>query len=205
MYCGCLIFFVTANKLTTAANAILLQYSAAPICVALLSAWALKEKPSKSDWITIVTVLGGMTFFFMGKLGTGGRLGNLSAIVAGICMGAYIVIMRREKDSSPYGVVLAGNIITFVVCLFFWAEVSWSASNIAGIVLLGVFQLGLSYALYSYAIRYVEALKSTLIATIEPLMNPIWVFLMIGERPDNFALIGGIIVLTAITMRYTRK
>lgn len=204
-YCGCLIFFVTGTKLTTAANAILLQYSAAPICVALLSAWVLNEKPTRRDWFTIAAVLIGMTFFFMEKLGAGGMMGNLSSIVAGICMGLYIVIMRREKDSSPYGVVLAGNVITFVICLFFWTEVSWSASNIIGIILLGVFQLGLSYSLYSYAIRYVEALKSTLIATIEPLVNPVWVFLMIGERPDNFALIGGVIVLTAITMRYAGK
>ncbi len=203
-YCGCVSCFVTATKMTTAANAILIQYTA-PVFVALLGSWFLNEKTSRRDWWTIFIVLSGMVFFFIDKVSAGSMLGNFIALLSGISFATFIVCMRIQKNASPYGSVLIGNIMTFVISLFFWSDISFDYTNVLGILSLGFFQLGLAYVLYSYAIRHVPALKATLITSIEPILNPIWVFLLIGEQPGFFATIGGCIVLGAITIRYCAK
>jgi len=200
-YCSCVSCFVIATKMTTAANAILLQYTA-PIFVALLGSWLLKEKTTRRDWLTIFWVLSGMVFFFIDKVSGGSMVGNGVAVVSGISFALFIVYMRMQKDASPYGSVLIGNILTFLISAFFWSDMSFDQSNLLGILLLGVFQLGMAYVLYSYAIRHVPALKATLITSIEPILNPIWVFLLIGERPGFYAMIGGAIVIVAILFRY---
>lgn len=200
-YCGCVSLFVISTKLTTAANAILLQYTA-PIYVALLGGWLLGEKATRRDWLTILFVLFGMLFFFIEKVTTGGMIGNICAIASGVSFALFIIFMRMQKDGSPYGSVLLGNLLTFALSLFFWSGSSLQATNLIGISLLGTFQLGLAYVLYSYAIRHVEALEATLITSIEPILNPIWVFLLLGERPGFYALVGGFIVLASITIRY---
>ncbi|MBC8016217.1 MAG: EamA family transporter, partial [Sporomusaceae bacterium] len=183
------------------ANAILLQYTA-PIFVALLGNWFLNEKTTRRDWLTISIVLGGMVFFFIDKVSAGNMLGNIIAVFSGISFAVFIVCMRMQKDASPYGSVLIGNILTFVISIFFWSDISLNQTSLLGILSLGLFQMGLAYVLYSYAIRYVPALKATLITSIEPILNPLWVFLLIGEQPGFYAMIGGFIVLTAITARY---
>lgn len=200
-YCGCVSCFVMATKMTTAANAILLQYTA-PVFVALLGTWFLNEKATRRDWLTIFTVLGGMIFFFIDKVSTGSMLGNIIAVLSGISFALFIVCMRMQKDASPYGSVLIGNILTFVISLFFWSDISFDQTSLLGILSLGIFQLGMAYVLYSYAIRHVPALKATLITSVEPILNPLWVFLLIGEQPGFYAMIGGFIVLAAITIRY---
>jgi drug/metabolite transporter (DMT)-like permease len=200
-YCACVILFVTATKLTTAANAILLQYTA-PVYVALLSGWLLDETVSRRDWHTIFVVCCGMIFFFLDKVTAGGMLGNLYAIASGVSFALFTLFMRMQKDASPYGSVLLGNLLTFALSLFFWSGNAMDVTNIIGISLLGVFQLGASYVLYTHAIRYVEALEATLITSIEPILNPIWVFLLFSEQPGLYSMIGGLIVLAAITLRY---
>lgn len=200
-YCGCVSCFVLATKMTTAANAILLQYTA-PVFVAMLGTWFLNEKTTRRDWLTIVVVLSGMVFFFIDKVSSGSMVGNIIAVLSGISFALFIVCMRMQKDASPYGSVLIGNVLTFVISLFFWSDISLDHTSLLGIFSLGLFQLGMAYVLYSYAIRHVPALKATLITSIEPILNPIWVFLLIGEQPGFYAMIGGFIVLSAITLRY---
>jgi len=200
-YCGCVSLFVISTKLTTAANAILLQYTA-PVYVALLSGWLLGEKTNRRDWLTILLVLGGMVFFFLDKVTAGGMLGNICAVASGVSFALFIVFMRMQKDGSPYGSVLLGNLLTFALSLFFWSGSSLQATNLLGLSLLGVFQLGLAYVLYSYAIRHVKALEATLITSVEPILNPVWVFLFLGETPGLYSMVGGLIVLATITMHY---
>ncbi|GBG56813.1 hypothetical protein SPFL3102_02461 [Sporomusaceae bacterium FL31] len=200
-YCATVCLFVTSTKLTTAANAILLQYTA-PIYVALLGSWLLGEKTTRRDWLTIGTVLAGMVFFFIDKIAGGAMLGNLLAIASGVSFALCIVCLRMQKDGSPYGSILWGNIMTFIISIPFFGGLSLTASNISGIILLGVFQLGLAYVLYSYAIRHVNALQATIVTTIEPLLNPIWVFFLLGELPGQFAILGGVIVVLSISVRY---
>ena len=201
-YAGTVILFVSANKLTTAANAILLQYGA-PVYVAILGSIILKEKTTISDWITIAVVIFGMFLFFLDKLQPGNLFGNIVAILSGVAFALYIIFMRKQKDESPIESTLLGNILTAIIGLPFMLNSSPTGSSWIGIILLGTVQLGLSYILYSIAIKEVTALEAILIPIIEPILNPIWVFLAMGEAPGKWALIGGVIILTSVTLRYS--
>ncbi len=192
--------FVIATKLTTAANAILLQYTA-PVYVAFLSAWMLKERPQWFDWLTIGVVIGGMALFFLDRLAPGSLLGNGFAILSGISFAFLVVFMRKQRNESPVETVLLGNLLTGLVGLPFMFESMPDALSWLGLLFLGVIQLGVSYVLYSKAIKFVTALEAILIPGIEPILNPIWVFLILGERPGKWALIGGAIVLISVTLR----
>lgn len=200
-YAACTITLCMATKLTTAANAILLQYTA-PIWVALLAAWFLVERATRADWITIGAVLAGMTLFFADGLELGHVLGNALAIFSGLSYAVMAIALRKQKDGSPVESIILGNLLAFFVGLPWILQapalpaVGWIA-----LVVLGVVQLGVSYALYARAIKRVSALESVLIPVIEPILNPIWVLLALNERPSPLALAGGAIVLTAVTLR----
>lgn len=199
-YAATTILFVTATKITTAANAIFLQ-STAPIYVAMLSAWLLKEKIKLQDWITVLIVMSGMVLFFLDNLSTTGIFGNVIAAMSGISFALFAIFMRMQKDGSPLESILLGNLITAAIGLPFLSHSMPNASGWICLVILGVVQLGIPYILYSKAIVHVTALEAILIPVIEPLLNPVWVFLMLGEAPGHLALIGGLIVLIAITVR----
>lgn len=199
-YAVTVILFVTANKLTTAANAILLQYTA-PIYVALFGAWFLGERASWLDWATLAAVLGGMVLFFLDKLSVAGMLGNIVAIASGVALAGLALFLRKQKDGSPMESILLGNALTALIGLPFMLKSSPGSAGWLGIVLLGVFQLGLPYILYALAIKHVTAIEAVLIPVIEPILNPLWVFLVVGEAPGTLALAGGAVVLAAVTFR----
>ena len=193
-------FFVIATKLTTAANAILLQYTA-PVYVAFLGTWFLKEGVLWFDWLIVLMVIGGMTLFFLDHLTPGNLLGNILAILSGISFASFVLFMRKQKNESPVETVLLGNLLAGLFGLPFMFGSMPSALSWLGLIFLGVVQLGLSYVLYSEAIKHVTALEAILIPGIEPILNPIWVFLMLGERPGRWALLGGVVVLVSVTVR----
>jgi drug/metabolite transporter (DMT)-like permease len=199
-YAACMIFFVSANKLTTAANAILLQYTA-PLYAAVLGWIFLKEKANRLDWVTMAIVIGGMVLFFMDSLTLGGMQGNLLAILSGVFFAGAMVSFRAQKDGSSLESILLSHGITLLVSIpFLWQ----SAPTLAGwgaLAFLGIFQIGLSSLLLAYGVKHVTAVQSLLTAVLEPLFNPIWVFLVIGERPGPRALVGGAIILVAVTLR----
>lgn len=199
-YTALLILFVTANKLTTSANAILLQFTA-PIWVALFSRWFLEEKILRLDWATIVVVMLGMFLFFIGDLQADHMAGNLVAILSGIAMAIMIILLKLQREGSLVETTLLGNVITFVIALpfFFLCTPSWN--NILALLILGIFQLGISYILYTTAIPHVSAIDAVLIPVLEPLLNPIWVFCVTKEVPGCHAFFGGLIVILAITVR----
>jgi drug/metabolite transporter (DMT)-like permease len=199
-YSATVILFVVANKLTTAANVILLQYTA-PVYVALFGFAVLKEKTTKTDWITVIVVLGGMVLFFLDDIDTTSILGNALAVLSGMTFSAVVLLMRKQKNGSPLESILLGNIITAVVGIPFMFQTAPSSTTWAGLILMGTLQLGLPYILYSAAIKSVSALEAVLIPVIEPIVNPIWVFLMIGEIPGKWSIIGGAVVLIAVTFR----
>lgn len=202
-YAATVLTFVAATKLTTAANAILLQYTM-PIYVALFGAWALNEKPTTADWATIGVIAGGMGLFFLDQLSPGGLLGNICGAISGVTLAAFCLCMRKQKDASPFGTVLLGNIITTVVSLPFMIGSSPGTEGLINLALLGIFQLGLAYIFYSLAIKHVTALETALIGAIEPVLNPVWVFLVLGEKPGLWAAAGGCIILVAVTVRCIR-
>ena len=200
-YTVTVILFVSANKLTTAANAILLQYTS-PIYVALFGAWFLRERATRLDWITILVVMSGMVLFFLDDLTTGGFWGNVCAISSGVAFACFVLFMRKQKNDSPLESVFLGNILTALVSFPFMFQTVPNASSWVGLVLAGVIQLGLSQVLYAAAIKRVAALEAILIAVVEPILNPLWVFLAVGEAPGPWALLGGFIVLASVTFRY---
>jgi len=199
-YAGTVVLFVMANKLTTAANAILLQYTA-PVYIALLGAWFLGERARWLDWLTIAFVLVGMALFLMDGLSSGRWLGDGLALLSAVSFAWMALLMRKQRHASPFESVLLGNLLAALIGLPFMFQSMPSARSWLGLILLGVFQLGFSYVLYVKAIRHVTALEATLTSVVEPILNPLWVVLMIGEAPGRLAAVGGSIVLAAIVGR----
>lgn len=199
-YAGTVILFVIANKLTAAATVILLQYTA-PIYVALLSAWFLNERITKLDWAAIFIVLGGMVLFFIDKMSSGNLLGSIYAILSGICFAFLALLLRKQKDESPLESVFWGNVLTAIIGVPFMFGSAIDTSSMIGLLFLGTVQLGIPYILYISAIKHVSALEAVLLPVIEPLLNPVWVFLVLGEFPGPWAFVGGLIVLSAIVGR----
>lgn len=200
-YAIMLMTFVTAIKMTTVANAILLQYTS-PVFVAILAAIFLNERPNRYDWLTIVLTVSGMALFFQDKMSEGGFMGNILAIGSGVAMAVMTVCMRQQKDGSPSGAILLGNVLTFICGLPFMFDDSPGMEGWMALLALGCIQLGLAYVLYSIAIKLVSALEASIITMIEPILNPLWVFFILGETPGFWALIGGGVILTAIAVRY---
>jgi drug/metabolite transporter (DMT)-like permease len=199
-YAGTVIAFVVANKLTTAANAILLQYTA-PVYIALFGAWLLGERVTWLDWLTIALVLVGMMLFLFESLGAGRLVGDCIALLSAVCFASLTMLLRKQKDASPFESILLGNILAALVGLPFMLQSMPSAKSWVGLILLGVFQLGFSYVLYAKAVQHVTALEATLISFVEPLLNPVWVALTRGEIPGTLAVTGGIVVLGAVAVR----
>ena len=200
-YAACTITFCVATSLTSAANAILLQYTA-PVWIALFGAWFLGERATRADWITIVVALGGMALFFRDSLTLGHLAGDLIAVSSGVCFAGMTIALRRQKDGSPVESVILGNLVAFGVGLPWILESpALPPSGWAALMLLGVVQLGLSYWLYVRAIRHVTALEAVLIPVIEPILNPLWVLLFMQEKPTRWAVVGGTIVVGAVTLR----
>jgi drug/metabolite transporter (DMT)-like permease len=190
--------YVLANKMTTAANTILLQYTA-PVYVAVLAWVILKEKPTADNWIALVIIVVGMLLFFAGKLSPGNMFGNVLAVLSGLGLAFFAVFMRMQKGNSPFESFLLAHLITFVVSIPFILKSGLpEASGWFGIFMLGVFQLGFASLLFSYGIRQVSALKAMLILTLEPILNPVWVFLFTGEVPGIYAVVGGVFIIVAV-------
>jgi drug/metabolite transporter (DMT)-like permease len=200
-YAACTITFCTATTMTTAANAILLQYTA-PVWVAVFGASFLGERATRADWVTIVVALAGMALFFADSLQLGHLPGDTLAVISGICFAGMTIALRRQKDGSPVESIILGNVIAFVVGLPWIVRAPLlPAAGWVSLVILGVVQLGVSYWLYARAIKHVTALEAVLIPVIEPILNPLWVLLALHEKPTRFALAGGAVVLSAVTVR----
>ena len=199
-YAANVTLFVVANKLTSAANAILLQWTA-PIYVALFGRWFLGETTKRKDWVTIGMVLGGMTLFFVNNLTLRGFWGNVCAIISGMAFGWMALFLRKQKHATPVESVLLGNVLTALIGLPFCFQSLPDLSSWTNLVGLGVFQLGCSYLLYAAAIKHVTAIEASLIPVLEPVLNPVWVFLFAGESPGPWAILGGAVILGSITVR----
>lgn len=200
--------FIVANKLTTAANAILIQYSA-PIWIALLGQWFLGERASRLDWITIALVLGGIALFFADELAPGHAAGNLVALGAGVAFAFSAMTLRRvalahseARPIDPLRPVLIGNALAALLgAPFVFAGPPPDASGWAALAALGFVQQGAAYLAFGWAIRHATALESMLIPIIEPILSPLWVALAVAEIPGPWALVGGAIVVGSVALR----
>jgi len=190
--------FVAATKLTTAANAILLQYTA-PVWVAIFAPLVLRERTSGRDWFFIAVVFGGMGLFFMDSVSGEGFWGIILAIISGMAFAGLPMALRYVKDDQPFKCLIYGNLLVMAVGLPFWKAPWPDSTDILLIIVAGVVQYGLPYYLYAMASKGVTTLEMVLITALEPILNPVWVFLAIGERPGMWSIIGGAVVMSTIT------
>jgi drug/metabolite transporter (DMT)-like permease len=219
-YATTLTLYVVANKLTTAANTIFLQ-GTAPLYILVLSPWLLKEATRLKDVVLMAAMAGGMALFFVGAQPTAVTApdpmrGNILAALAGACWGLTIMGLRRlgrgggdSADSTPGSAVACGNLIACVLGLP-WALSSqvgvagstsgWVTSTLI-LVYLGVFQVAVAYIFLTRGFRSVGALEASLLLLVEPVLNPVWAWLLHDERPGVWALTGGTIILAATILK----
>ena len=208
--------FTIANKLTTAANAIVLQYTA-PIFILILSAVLFRQKLRKREVCVVLIAMAGMVLFFFDQLSPGNILGNIFGILAGVFLALMFVMVGKggDDDSTRMSGILIAHMITMLIGVPVGAfatvtgagaavlESAAAASplhmEILYVLILGVFQLGIPYVLYGIASKDCTPLACSLIGMLEPLLNPVWVAIFIGEVPGMFALIGAIIIIAIVT------
>lgn len=215
-YAVMVVSYVVSAKLTTAANAILIQYTG-PIWVAWLSGPLLRERVRRIDWVATFGCVVGLVMFFADELDARGLAGNLVAVLSGLGFAGVPLLMRLELRRraerpapgaaaegdplvalGPYVSMAAGNAIALGVCAPAMAAARLDTPSFAVVAALGVLQIGAAYWLYGAAVGRLTAVRSTLLACIEPILNPLWVWLVHGEKPGRWALVGGVIVLGAV-------
>jgi len=200
-YSATMILFVSANKLTTSSNAIILQYIG-PIFTAFLGAWILKERARLEHGIAFLFVAAGIALMFLDKLGGGRLAGDLLALLSALAFSLTFIFMRMQKDGSPLESMLLAHGLTAVAGLcvsLFLPAPHWTAKALASVAVLGVFQVGLAAIIFAYAIKHISAVTANLVAVIEPVFNPLWVFLVLGEVPGARSIAGGAVIILAVT------
>src|SRR5713101_3475569 len=203
LYAALLLLFVLATKFTTAANAIFLQYTA-PVYVLIMEPLFYKERFRRRDLITVAACAAGMSLFFVGKLRPQDVDGNLLALASGVCFALFFLLLRHSKarDVNRASSAIYGNLIVVLICapaFFGAARRGISASDLARISYLGIIQIGCAYLLFTLAMaRGLRSLDASIIGYIEPVLNPVWVFLFIGERPSGWAIVGGAIIIASV-------
>jgi drug/metabolite transporter (DMT)-like permease len=206
---GSLVLFVTANKLTTSAASIFLQ-STAPLYVLLAGPWLLRERASRSDLLLMIPVAAGLLLVFAGT-GIAGRTapdpfrGNVLALLSGVTWAFAIMGLRwmsEHPGSSPLAAAVLGNVFAAVLCLpFVRSPALIGAADWATLGYLGVFQVALAYVFLTRGVGQVPALDASLLLLVEPGLNPVWAWIVHGERPSGLALGGGALILGATAMK----
>ena len=205
-YAATMLLFVPATKMTTAANAILLQYTN-PIYIIIFGPLLAGEK---SDWIDIAAVAGilaGMILLLWGDLGGGQMAGNILALLSGVTYGGTTIFLRRAKNTRPSDSLNLSCLLSFLFAIPFIvkAGLPQSAMSYPALLCLGVFQIGMPAVLLSIGIEKVPALSSVIITMIEPMMNPVWVALFAGEVPSASSVFGGLVILACIVAHVALK
>ncbi len=199
-YAACLTTFVIATKWTTAANAIFLQYSGV-VWVLLFSPLVVGEPFHARDAVAVVVAFAGMALFFVGKLHAGGA-GDWIALLSGVFFAGLVLSLRRERHGGAEAAVTYGNVLAAAALLPFVArDLALTPRSAAILAFLGVVQIGVSYVLFVRGLELVPATQASLIGMAEPVLNPVWVFLLLGEAPGAPAILGGAVVLGAIGWR----
>jgi DME family drug/metabolite transporter len=199
-YAFTVLLFVLANKATTSANAIFIQ-DTAPLWVLLLSAWVLHEPPTRGELLSAPFFLLGLALFFFDQLSPGQTLGNVIAVGSGVAFALCILGLRKLGPRNVSAIVW-GNLLAALLSLPFAIGGPTPTVRDLGLVLfLGIFQLGLAYALFARGLHHTPAVEASLLALVEPVLNPVWTFLLTGERPGPWAIRGGAVVLAATLWR----
>lgn len=209
-YAATLILFVTANKLTTSANTIFLQ-ATGPLYILLLAPWLLRERIRPVDLLFMAVVGAGLLLFFVGseapvRTAPAPFQGNVLAAVSGFTWALTLMGLRwmgaDESSGSPAGAVLLGNAFAFLATLpMAWPLTGIAATDWVAISYLGLFQIALAYTFVTRAVGHLPALEISIILLVEPALNPVWSWLVHGERPGAWALAGGVLIIGATGVR----
>ncbi|MBM3277675.1 MAG: DMT family transporter [Candidatus Handelsmanbacteria bacterium] len=200
-YTGSVTLLVAATKATTAANAILLQYTA-PVFVFLLGLPLLGERPGWGDWVGLVLTMAGVGWIFAGA-GEADSLGVMLGLASGLSFGMLILLQRRYRHKDPFWVLGVNNAVVALLLLpWLEPEPASTVGDLGLMVVMGVVQLGIPYLLFFMALQRVPAREGALITLLEPLLNPVWVALAVGELPGLSTQAGGAIVLLGVVARY---
>ncbi len=209
VHAATMLLFVTSIKLTTAANAIFLQFTA-PIYVLLAEPFLFRTKMKRLDALAVAACLGGMSLFFIDGGGEktslpNAFLGNLLALASGLTLAAFMLFQRLNDDEAANFstifwsnfLVVAGSFALGAAPSIFWP----SENDLWRLAFLGIFQIALATALFVWGLRRTLAIEASLLAFVEPILNPVWVWLGFGERPSNWALLGGAVIVAALFLR----
>jgi drug/metabolite transporter (DMT)-like permease len=198
---GTKILYVLANKLTSPANAILLHHSA-PVWAAFLGWLLLGEQPRKKQWAALALISAGLVLFLVNGLRRGSIAGDGAALAAGVCFGASIVLLRMNREGSPALCLFLSHCIPLAAGIPFILSrpPEFSFQSTAAILFLGVVQVGIASLLYAYSIKRIKAIDAVFIAQLEPVLNPVWVFVVTGAIPAPLSIAGGIIIIAAVLM-----
>lgn len=195
--CGTNVFYTVANKMTTAANAIVLQFTA-PIFVILIGILFLRRRPTRLDIGACVLVLLGVLCFFVDGLEVGGMAGNVIALISGLCY-AGVFLLNDLPSSDPISSIFWGDIISVTVGLpFLVRETAFTPIAITSVVILGAFQVGLAYVLLTIGLRTTPAVTAALVSGIEPVLNPILVAVFYHETIGPLSLVGAVVVIGSV-------
>lgn len=196
-YGACLTTFVIATKWTTAANAIFLQY-AGVIWVLLFSPLVLREPLRGRDVTAVMVAMAGMALFFVGRFETRGMAGNAMALLSSVFFAALILSLRREHDAAQSAITWGNVFITAATLPFVAHDLALTPRSLGALAFLGVFQIAIAYVFFVKGLKFITATQASLTGMIEPVANPIWVLLFLGERPSGWALAGGAVVLATV-------
>ena len=200
-YAALLITFVTSTKLTTAANAIFLQYTGTAY-VLLLEPLLFKTALRRVDVVTIIACFVGMGLFFFESFDPSGGLGIAIAMVSGVLLAALFLGQKRNPQEYHMSAIFLGNIWVLLIGFpAYWQSAAPTGEEWAMLAFLGFIQIGLGYLLFTFGQRYIPATESALLAMVEPILNPVWVLIGYGERPSIWAALGGGLILAALAVR----
>jgi DME family drug/metabolite transporter len=199
-YAACLTTFVVATKWTTAANAIFLQYSGV-VWIILLAPLVVAEPWTVRDATAVAVALAGMALFFADRLEARGSPGDVVALFSGVFFAGLILFLRRDRGDAGVAAAAWGNLLAAAALAPIVYEETPGPRDLVILALLGTLQLAAAYVLFVRGIRHVPAAEASLVSMLEPIANPVWVFLAFGERPSGYALVGGGVVLAAIAGR----
>jgi drug/metabolite transporter (DMT)-like permease len=201
---GVTTMFTIANKLTTAGNAIVLQYSA-PIWIILLMFVFFGKKPSRLEAVTIILVLAGILCFFFDSLSTGKIVGDLIAFLSGLFYAGMFMLNQFEKGDPLSSIVIGQFLCGLVLSPVVLRETVFSPSALAAVFILGTVQVGLAYILFSIGTKLTDPVTASIINAMEPILNPILVAVFYGEMLGGLSLIGAAIVVGSILFYNIRQ
>jgi DME family drug/metabolite transporter len=196
-----LVTYVESTKQTTAANAIFLQYTA-PIYIAILGPFIISERLRRHDALPLAISIAGIGVLFFGNSGSGQTDGLLLGIVAGAFYGTFFVWMRRVRYADAFAITFINCLGVAVLLAFVPSVWEVGVEEIALLVVMAAVQFALPYVLFTKGIAHVPGAEASLIALIEPVLNPVWVALFYGEDPSTATMIGGAVILAGLVIRY---